>query len=83
MQLTDNNTYIADCHGLPQGNGPDRTDELKESTSGRLLVLLSSCLLLAGECAVLDTITQASLASLQTVLEICHFGLVAYQIFGS
>jgi hypothetical protein len=49
---------------------------------GRLLVLLSSGQLLVGGPTILDAVTQASLSSLRILLEICHFGLVAYQIFG-
>jgi hypothetical protein len=82
MQLIDNNTYISHCQGFPAGQSRERAGETRVDACGRLLVVLSSGLLIAGGPTILDTVTQASVASLGTLFEICHFGLVAYQIFG-
>ena len=82
MQLIDNNTYIAHCQGFPADQSRERASEARVDACGRLLVLLSSGLLIVGGPTILDTVTQASVASLRILSEICHFGLVAYQIFG-
>jgi hypothetical protein len=82
MQLIDNNTYMSHCQGLPADQSRERAGEARIDASGRLLVLLSSGLLIVGGPTLLDTVAQASLSSLRILLEICHFGLVASQIFG-
>jgi|HubBroStandDraft_3_1064219.scaffolds.fasta_scaffold427373_1 hypothetical protein len=82
MQLIDNNTYMSHCQGLPADQSRERAGEARIDASGRLLVLLSSGLLIVGGPTILDTVAQASLSSLRILLEICHFGLVASQIFG-
>jgi hypothetical protein len=82
MQLIDNNTYMTHCQGFSADRSRERAGEARVDACRRLLVLLSSCLLIAGGPTILDTVTQASVVSLRIHLEICHFGLVAYQIFG-
>lgn len=82
MQLIDNNTYIAHCQGFPADHSREGAGKGRVDASGRLLVLLSSGLLIVGGPTILDTVTQACVASLRILLEICHYGLVAYQIFG-
>jgi hypothetical protein len=46
------------------------------------VALLSSGLLIATGPAVLDAVMQASLVAIQIAFEVCHAGLVAYQLFG-
>jgi hypothetical protein len=82
MQLIDNNTYTTRCQGFPSDWSRERAGDDRVDACGRLLVLLSSGLLIVGGPTILDTVTQASVTSLRILLEICHFGLVAYQIFG-
>jgi hypothetical protein len=82
MQLIDNNTYTSHCHGFATDQSRECGGGARIDACGRLLVVLSSGLLIAGGPTVLDTITQASVASLGILFEICHFGLVAYQMFG-
>jgi hypothetical protein len=45
-------------------------------------VLVSAALLIAAGPGVLRTVTEASLVAIQIVFEVCHVGLVAYQLFG-
>jgi len=73
---------MSHCQGLPADQSRERAGEARIDASGRLLVLLSSGLLIVGGPTILDTVAQASLSSLRILLEICHFGLVASQIFG-
>jgi hypothetical protein len=82
MQLIDNNAYISHCQGFPASRSRERAGEVRIDACARLLVVLSSGLLIAGGPTILDTVTRASVASLGILFEICHFGLVAYQIFG-
>jgi hypothetical protein len=82
MQPIDNNTYMTRCQEFPSGQSEYRARATRIDASGRLLLLLSSGLVVAGGPTIIDTITLASFASFQLLLEICHFGLVAYQIFG-
>jgi hypothetical protein len=82
MQPIDNNSYMTYCQELPTDRPRVRAGEAHIDACGRLLVLLSSGQLLVGGPTILDAVTQASLSSLRILLEICHFGLVAYQIFG-
>jgi hypothetical protein len=82
MQLTDNNAYMTHCSRFSADTARDRATQPTDRVSGRLLVLLSSCVLLASGPSVLDTVAQAGLVSLRILFEICNFGLVAYQIFG-
>ncbi len=82
MQLTDNKEYITHRQGFSPGQSQEHAGQAHVNASDRLLVLLSSGLLIVGGPTILNTVTQASVASLQILLEICHFGLVAYQIVG-
>ena len=82
MQLIDNNTYTSHCQGFPADQSRERAGEAPIDACGRLLVVLSSGLLIVGGPTILDTVTRASVASLRILVEICHFGLVAYRIFG-
>jgi hypothetical protein len=81
MQLIDNNT-LSHCQGFPADQSRERAGEARIDACGRLLVLLSSSLLIVGGPTILDTVTQTSVASLGILFEIGHFGLIAYQIFG-
>jgi hypothetical protein len=51
--------------------------------SRRLWVILGAGILAAAGPAVLNTVEQVTLASLQLLLEIARLGLVAYQVFGT
>jgi hypothetical protein len=73
---------MSHCQGFPADQSRERAGKARVDTCGRLLALLSSGLLIVGGPTILDAVTQASLSSLRILLEICHFGLVAYQIFG-
>jgi hypothetical protein len=82
MQLIDNNSYISHCHRFLARQSQDRAEDAPVDIPGRLLVLLSSGLLITAGPDILNTMTQATLTSVRILLEICHFGLVAYRIFG-
>jgi hypothetical protein len=82
MQLIDNNSYMTYSQGLPTDQPRVRTGEAHIDARGRLVVLLSSGLLIVGGPTILNTVTQESVGLLRILLEICHCGWVAYQIFG-
>jgi len=82
MQRIDNNSYVAHCHRFLASQSRDRAEHAPVDVPGRLLVLLSSGLLITARPDILNTMAQASLTSVRILLEICHFGLVAYRIFG-
>jgi hypothetical protein len=82
MQRIDNNSYVAHCHRFLASQSRDRAEHALVGAPGRLLVLLSSGLLITAGPDILNTMAQASLTSVRILLEICHFGLVAYRIFG-
>jgi len=81
MQLADNDRCI-DHYQIPAGRPSNRTSGAPVDACGRLVVLLSSGLLVATGPVVLGTVTKASLAAIQIAFEVCHAGLVAYQLFG-
>ena len=86
MQPTDCNTHAAQCQSLPRSRINDTASEAISagvSVSQRLLVLLASGLIAVTGPVILNTVTQASLVSIHILLEFGHFGLVAFQIFGS
>jgi len=82
MQRIDNNTYIAHCQRFPADHSQEPVADGRVDACERLLIVLSSGLLIVGGPTTMDAVAQASVASLRILLEICHFGLVAYQIFG-
>jgi hypothetical protein len=82
MQFTDNYRCIHHYQRLRAGRSSDRTSGASVDARGRLLVLVSAALLIAAGPGVLRTVTEASLVAIQIVFEVCHVGLVAYQLFG-
>ncbi len=82
MHFTDNYRCIHQYQRLRAGRSSDRTSGASVDAHGRLVVLLSCGLLIAAGPAVLRTATEASLIAIQIVFEVCHVGLVAYQLFG-
>lgn len=76
-------------HTIVTANSVSETSR-REKTSGahstavsqRLVLILGASLTACGGPVLLNTLGETSLATLQILLEICRFGLVAYQIFG-
>jgi hypothetical protein len=82
MQLIESNAHAYQCHGL-RGRQPDNcAREVSPAVSNRLLTILGSSLVVVTGPAILGAVTQASLAAMHLLLEICRIGLVAYQILG-
>jgi hypothetical protein len=84
MQPIDRNTVTGIHDGLlrcPSYAGT-KTLVIRHSSAQRLLAILCVSLVFVGGPAVLNALAKASLASIQVFLEICRFGLVAYQILG-
>jgi hypothetical protein len=84
MQLIDHNVVTGTNDGLlrcPSYARP-KTLALRHSSAQRLLAMLIVSLVVVGGPAVLNALAETSLASIQVLLEICRFGLVAYQILG-
>lgn len=85
MQRIDRNIHAALDRDV-RGIGPDQTARptlpFQTVVSERLLVILASGVLAVAGPVLLNTIAQASFASVQVLLEFCHVGLVAFQIFG-
>ena len=82
MQFTDNYRCIHQYQRLRAARSSDRTRGASVDARGRLLVVVSAALLIAAGPGVLRTVTEASLVAIQIVFEVCHVGLVAYQLFG-
>ena len=84
MQLIDRNTVTGTHDGLLRFPSYARTKTLasRHSSAQRLLAMASVSLVVVGGPAVLNALAETSLASIQVLLEICRFGLVAYQILG-
>ena len=84
MQLIDHNTVTGANDGLLRCPSFARTKTLaiRHSSAQRLLAMLIVSLVVVGGPAVLNALAETSLASIQVLLEICRFGLVAYQILG-
>jgi hypothetical protein len=84
MQLIDRNTVTGTNDGLLRYPSYARTKTLaiRHSSAQRLLAMLSVSLVVVGGPAVLNALAETSLASIQVLMEICRFGLVAYQILG-
>jgi hypothetical protein len=82
MQLIEKNAHIYQCHGLQARQPAECATEVSPIVSNRLFVLLGSSVMAVTGPAILGAVTQASLAAIQLLLEICRVGLVAYQILG-
>ncbi len=84
MQLIDHNAVTGTNDGLLRCPSYARTKTLalRHSSAQRLLAMLIVSLVVVGGPAVLNALAETSLASIQVLLEICRFGLVAYQILG-
>jgi hypothetical protein len=62
---------------------PDERERKAElAVPHRVLALVALSLAAVTGPPILDAVVHASLALIQTLLEICQMGLVAYQIFG-
>ena len=82
MQLSDNNRHITMDLLAAELESPERTCLRPPVVSNRLLAILACGSLAALGPVILDAIGQATVLSLQILLEICRFGLVALEIFG-
>jgi hypothetical protein len=84
MQLIDHNVVTGTNDGLLRCPSYARTKTLAlwHSSEQRLLAMLIVSLVVVGGPTVLNALAETSLASIQVLLEICRFGLVAYQILG-
>jgi hypothetical protein len=84
MQLIDRNTVTGTNESLLRcpSYARSKTLAIRHSSAQRLLAMLSVSLVVVGGPAVLNALAETSLASIQVFLEICRFGLVAYQILG-
>ena len=82
MQFTDNYRCIHQYQRLRAVRSSYRTSGASVDPRGRLVALVSAALLIAAGPGVLRTVTEASLVAIQIVFEVCHVGLVAYQLFG-
>jgi hypothetical protein len=82
MQLSDCNRHITMDSLAAERESTERTCLRPPVVSDRLLAILACGSLAALGPVILDAIEQASVLSLQILLEICRFGLVALQIFG-
>jgi hypothetical protein len=90
MQLVDSKLYVANfptlriarrSAGLGQSRG--LISRLQgTSASARLLVMMLAAFVVAASPALLGTIRSAVALALQILLEVGHFGFIAFQIFG-
>ncbi|MBV9884997.1 MAG: hypothetical protein JO119_00465 [Acidobacteria bacterium] len=88
MQLVDSKLYIANLPALQvvqrrAASNLNLISRLKAaSASTRLLALMLAALLVAASPALLGTIRSAVALALQILLQVGHFGFIAFQIFG-
>jgi len=90
MQLVDSKLYIENLAALRIAHRSataerhrNLTAQLKSaSASARLLAMMLAAFVVAASPALLGTIRSAVTLALQILLEVGHFGFIAFQIFG-
>ncbi len=90
MQLVDSKLYIANLPALriahrsvPAERNRNLLSRLRAaSASTRLLTLMLAALIAAASPVLLATIRSSVALALQILLQVGHFGFIAFQIFG-